>query len=232
MTAHVLSEWSRVLRHPAFFIRKGREMSKNKYFVVASSQLALKQTSGVKGSKLFAFKTSEEAEACMIEHQLTNREKQPNPVVKPKPIAKVKNSQPTAPVGWYVDGAYFPMSGQGYYGVVTKTVKDYDVVPPHYLALQSYGAELYACKRAIELAFANDVSEVQLYSDNTSVIYFIKNQCAKPVYQEAEQEMKYFFDIMNQFITIEIEHITIAPATAMHKKAHLLCQHGRLFLQV
>lgn len=213
-------------------------MSKNKYFVVVkgkkpglytSSKLATAQTSGVKGSRLFAFKTQEEAEACMIEHNVEKEtpQKVVKQAVQPKPVIS------EVPVeDWYVDGAYFPASGQGYYGIAHSTIKDYGTVPEKYSALESYGAELYACKRAIELAFANDVRQIQIYSDNLGVVRFIKNNCSKLQYQEAEQEMKYFFDVISQVVDIEIEHINVSPNKSCHKKAHLLCQHGRLFLPV
>ncbi len=227
-----------LMREAARYVAKGllkeeEVMTKNKYYVVITEETsaiyesltqAREKSTGVKGSRLYGFKTREQAEACVAHNA---------PAVKEEVIQDVKPDAPfVQPKHWYVDGAYFPLNQTGYYGVVYGELKDYGQVPAAYLTLESYGTELYACKRAIELALANDVTHLYIYSDNTSVVHFFQNQCVKACYQPAEQEVKDFFDVMRRYIQIEVEHIRVAPDTSIHKKAHLLCQNGRLFLPI
>lgn len=206
--------------------------------IYSDLQEAQAQTKGVKNSKYIGFATQALAEIYLAEHTKPAKIKKvvakPPTVVKPKVIepvsAPITMPRPQAIHTFYVDGAFFHSNLAGFYGLVTNdyVIKDFGAVPPQYLELHNYGAELYACKRALELALTYDIPVPQIYTDFEGVLHLLTTYPQKQNLKPAEEDFITFYKMISLYLNVTIEHISKTTETHYHKHAHYLGQKGRL----
>lgn len=110
----------------------------------------------------------------------------------------------------YIDGSYSPELSVSSYGFVVEKngeimQKDFGLImDKDMMKLKSFGAEMYACIRAIEWGIANNLSSIRLIYDCKGIVDLIKSGKAKC---EGRRKFLINFMLYNKHLRINFQYV-------------------------